>query len=114
MQYEMAGAIKLIEDVQQFSSGFTKACFVITTKERFPQDVKFECVKERTALLDGLNPGDEVNVHFDIRGNEYNGNHYVNLNCWKLDANIDGTVNERPPADDMPPATEESDGPLPF
>ena len=37
-------------------------------------------------MLDDFSVGDDVVVQFDIRGNEYNGKHYVNLSCWKLQA----------------------------
>lgn len=83
--YELSGKIKVIEDTQSFSSGFTKREFVVTTGDsKYPQDIKFEVVKDKTALLDSLSVGQEVSVNFDIRGNEYNGRYYVNLNCWKL------------------------------
>ena len=29
--------------------------------------------------------GQEVTVHFNLRGNEYNGKYYVNLQAWRLD-----------------------------
>ena len=70
-------------DLQSWDSGFTKE-FVITTNEQYPQDVKLECIKDKTNLLDGLAEGDEVEVSFNIRGNEYNGKYYVNLQAWKL------------------------------
>lgn len=35
-------------------------------------------------MLDQYEVGQEVNVSFDIRGNEYNGKYFVNLSCWKL------------------------------
>lgn len=111
MGYEMTGAVKLVGDLQTFASGFQKKEFVITTKDRFPQDVKFECVKERTALLDGVAPGAEVVVHFDVRGNEYSGNHYVNLNCWKIEAAAQGQTPPAAQPQDQPP---EDTGPLPF
>lgn len=80
MAYELQGSIKLIYDLQTFPSGFSKREFVVTTTaDRFPQDVKFECVKEKTSMLDGLNVGDPVNVFFDVRGNEFKEKYYVNL-----------------------------------
>jgi hypothetical protein len=82
--YESRGSILLIHDVQSFASGFTKREFVINTGEKYPQQLKFELVKDRCAMLDGFSVGDDVLVQFDIRGNEYNGKHYVSLSCWKL------------------------------
>lgn len=92
--YEARGTIKLIGDVQTFPSGFTKREFVVTTAhDRFPQDLKFETVKEKCSLLDGFAPGQPVVVSFDIRGNEYNGKYFVNLSCWKIQADDGGASN---------------------
>jgi single-strand DNA-binding protein len=86
MAYELQGSIKLIYDLQTFPSGFSKREFVVTTTaDRFPQDVKFECVKEKTAMLDNVNVGDPVNVFFDVRGNEFKEKYYVNLVAWKME-----------------------------
>jgi len=89
--YEAQGTIKLINDTQTFGSGFTKREFVITTGDtKWPQDIKFEIVKDKCSLLDQFSVGQAVNVSFDIRGNEYNGKYYVNLNCWKIQAGSGG------------------------
>ena len=82
--YEAAGKIKLINDVQTFPSGFQKREFVVTTGDKYPQDLKFEVVKDKCSMLDGFKEGQDVQVNFDIRGNEYNGKYFVNLSCWKL------------------------------
>jgi hypothetical protein len=85
--YEASGTIKVIFDEQSFPSGFTKREFVVTTEaERFPQDLKFELVKDKCALIDGFSDGQRVTVNFDIRGNEYNGKYFVNLSAWKIQA----------------------------
>lgn len=88
--YEAQGAIKVINDTQTFGSGFTKREFVITTDSKFPQDIKFEIVKDKCEWLDKFSVGQQVTVSFDIRGNEYNGKYYVNLNCWKIQAGAGG------------------------
>lgn len=85
--YEATGKIKVISDTQSFASGFTKREFVVTTAhDKYPQDLKFEVVKDKCALLDSLAVGQDVQVSFDIRGNEYNGKYYVNLSAWKIQA----------------------------
>ncbi len=90
--YEAAGKIKLINDTQSFPSGFTKREFVVTTSnDKFPQDLKFEVVKDKCSLLDSYQSGQEVQVTFDIRGNEYNGKYYVSLSCWKIQSS-DGSA----------------------
>ncbi len=89
--YEAQGTIKVINDTQTFGSGFTKREFVITTGDsKYPQDIKFEIVKDKCAQLDQYAIGQQVAVSFDIRGNEYNGKYYVNLNCWKIQAGAGG------------------------
>ncbi len=85
MTYELQGIIKQIYPPQTFASGFTKREFVVTTdQERYPQDIKFEVVKERCTLLDKFAEGARIKVAFDIRGSEFNGKYYVNLNAWKV------------------------------
>lgn len=84
--YELEGKIHLINEIQTFNSGFTKREFVVEAQDgKFSQQIKFECVKEKTSLTDGFRVGDEVKVSFDIRGNEYNGRYFVNLNAWKIE-----------------------------
>ena len=83
--YELEGTVKLIDDTQTFGSGFKKREFVVTSDEKFPQDVKFECTKEKIELLDKVRTGDLVKVSFNIRGNEYKGRYYVNLQAWRIE-----------------------------
>lgn len=83
--YEASGKIKLISDTQTFPSGFSKREFVVTTAhDKYPQDIKFEVIKDKCGMLDDYKEGQDVVVNFDVRGNEYNGKYYVNLACWKL------------------------------
>lgn len=95
--YEAAGKIKVINETQSFPSGFTKREFVVTTaNDKFPQDLKFEIVKDKCSQLDAFDVGQDVQVSFDIRGNEYNGKYFVNLSCWKIQAANGSADNSRP------------------
>jgi len=95
--YEVAGKIKVINAAQSFASGFTKREFVVTTAaDKYPQDLKFEVVKDKCALLDSFKVGQEVQVSFDIRGNEYNGKYFVNLSAWKIQAADGSSAPSRP------------------
>ena len=74
-----------------FASGFTKREFVIEIPDgKYPQMVKFEVVRDKINQLDQVSIGDEVKVTFDIRGNEYKGRYYVNLNAWKIEGGSGG------------------------
>ena len=119
--YELKGTVKEILDLQTFQSGFTKREFVVTTEDgKYSNDIKFETVRDKTSLLDGLSKGDSVNVAFDIRGNEYNGRYYVNLNAWKI-GKEGGAGGGAPapeaagPMDEMPPGYgQEDEDDIPF
>lgn len=85
--YEASGTIKVIFEEQTFPSGFTKREFVVTTEaDKYPQDLKFELVKDKCGLISQFGQGQRVTVNFDIRGNEYNGKYFVNLAAWKIQA----------------------------
>ncbi len=92
--YEATGKIKVIFDTQTFPSGFTKREFVVTVgDDNYPQDLKFEMIKDKCTWLDQFQLEQDVTVSFDIRGNEFKDKYYVNLNCWKIlakDANGGG------------------------
>ena len=121
--FDMTGTVKLVMDPQTFESGFTKREFVVTTEgERYPQEIKFECVKDKVALLDNVQPGNRVAVSFDLRGNEYNGRYYVNLTAWKVIPENEAAGGESaggesagsgPPLEDLEPPAADIDE-MPF
>ncbi len=85
--HNLAGSIKQIDETQTFPSGFTKREFVVTVPDgNYPQDIKLEVVKDRCSELDALQVGQGVFVSFNLRGNEHNGRHFVNLQAWKINA----------------------------
>lgn len=107
MALEIDGKIKKILETQTFPSGFYKREFVLTTDDRYPQDILFSCLKEKAEMLDSLMEGEEVTVSFDLKGREYNGRYYVDVNAWKIDSK--GSVKapaengeEAPPNDYIP------------
>ena len=122
--YDLVGKVKVIMDEQSFDSGFTKREFVVTTDEKFPQDIKFECVKDKCSLLDAYAAGQNVKVSFNMRGNEYNDRYYVNLTAWRLEAADEDIMpagapamaggEERPPIDQYKEPAENVDDVLPF
>ncbi len=101
--YQLSGRIKTVMDQVTFPSGFTKREFVVTTEDKFPQDIKLELIKDKCALVDGFASGEEVTVSFNIRGNENNGRYYVNLQAWKIDKGIAASSGGGAAQDDGPP-----------
>jgi single-strand DNA-binding protein len=94
------GELIAIDDIITFDSGFQKREFVIKTTDDgdYPQDIKFELVKDKCDYTDKYTKGDEITVHFNMRGNEYKGKYYVNLVAWRLEGNSTGTNTKRPAA----------------
>lgn len=85
MAYELTGKIKLLQEPRTFDSGFTKREMVVVVEDgKYPQEINLEFVQDKVALLDSLQPGQEVTVTFDIRGREYNGRYFNNLQGWKV------------------------------
>lgn len=83
--FELIGTLKVLEDTQTFASGFAKREFVIEIPDgQYPQMVKFEAVRDKIDQLNTISIGSTLKVTFDIRGNEYKGRYYVNLNAWKI------------------------------
>jgi len=112
MAYELTGTVKVIQDAQTFGSGFTKREMVVTVPDaKYPQDINVEFVQEKVALIDSISEGQEVTVTFDIRGREYNGKYFNNLQAWKIDAAASPTAKEPAPTPDAP---EEYEDDIPF
>ena len=108
--FDITGTVKKIFDEQTFGSGFNKREFVITVPDgRFPQDIKFETVKDKVALVGELKEGDEIKVSFDVRGREWKENYYVNLNAWKIES-VSGGATAPAAEDDGPPLSEPEAG----
>lgn len=101
--YQLSGRIKVVMDQVTFPSGFTKREFVVTTEDKFPQDIKLELIKDKCDLINGFTANEEVTVSFNIRGNENNGRYYVNLQAWKIDKGIANAQGQSQPMDDGPP-----------
>lgn len=55
--------------------------------EQYPEFIPFQLKNDRCALVDLAKEGDEVEVHFNIRGREWNGKYFANLEAWKLSIN---------------------------
>ena len=69
---EIQGRIKVIfatESVGQ--NGFQKRDLVITTDGQYPQDIIIQFAQGNCALLDNLQIGQIVKIHFNLQGREW-------------------------------------------
>ena len=118
MAYDLTGTVKLIQDEQTFGSGFKKREMVVTVEDgKYPQEINLEFVQDKVSLLDSLQVGQEITVTFDIRGREYNGRYFNNLQGWKIEAGTSvNTDVEQPPVfdKDVPANLDDFDDDIPF
>ena len=108
--FEVTGTIISIMDTQQVTDTFKKREFVIEIPDgNYPQKVKFQIAQDKTSLLDNFKAGQEVNVHFNLRGREYtrksdgSTDYWLNLDCWRLNA-ADGGSASKSEYDQISPA----------
>ena len=88
---EIKGIIKKISKTVQISDRFRKREFVVeyANNPDYPQPLQFELVQDRGELLDSFQEGQEVEVHFDLRGREWTNpqgqvKYFNSLQAWKL------------------------------
>ena len=86
MAFQMEGVLHKVFETEQKSERFQAREFVVETQEQYPQFVKFQLVQEKCELADSYNEGDRIRVHFDLRGREWQGKYFTNLNAWRMEA----------------------------
>ena len=118
-QLLVQGKIHKIFDQETKGESFQVRDFVIETLGEYPQLVKFQLVQDGCSLVDSFKEGEEVEVHFNLRGREWNGKYFTNLNAWRINkfdesttektsfedvikADGIGTAKEDDPFDDLP------------
>jgi hypothetical protein len=80
------GAIKLINPIKVISDKFSVREFVVTTPDaKYPQDILFQTVNDKMAVLESLGVGQQVEVSYNVRGREFNGKYYNTLDAWKIE-----------------------------
>lgn len=56
--------------------------------------IKFQCVQEKTKIIDNISVGDEIKVHFNLRGNKWvkdgRTSYFTNLDAWRIEPVLAG------------------------
>ena len=92
----ITGILKLKKDEQVVSEKFRKREFVVTdNSSQYPQHISFQCTQDRCPILDAVNVGDTVTVHFNLRGREWTSpqgeiKYFNTLEAWKIDRGATG------------------------
>ena len=111
MSFEITGKLHKIYETENKTETFRAREFVIETPDgSYTNHIKFQLVQDRCSLMDDFQEGEDIKVHFDLRGREWNSpqgetKYFNSLDVWKIErvnANDDGfrDVDEPPPHDD--------------
>ena len=94
MSYELTGKLVAKYDIVQRTETFKTREFVIEKSDEIngktiTNFVKFQCVQDKTTIIDRIHIGDEVKVYVNIKGTKWekngNTNYITNLDAWRLE-----------------------------
>ena len=95
MALEIIGKLAHKYDTQVVSDKFSKREFVLDITEdvngkSYPNVAKMQVTQDKCAVLDSYNVGEEIKVHFNIRGNKATSKEgkaivFTNLDAWKIE-----------------------------
>lgn len=117
MSLSVKGRIKVKMSEQKVSEKFKKRDFVITDESsQYPQHLLFQLTQDKTSLIDQYNEGDEITVHFNLRGREWTSptgevKFFNTLEAWRIEAGAGAAPKASAPAAVIE-ASQEDD--LPF
>ena len=83
---EVQGKLIVINETETIGSkGFKKRLVVVQTDEQYPQTIPVEFTQDKTSLLNNFNIGDFVKIGINLRGSEWQGRYFANIQGWKID-----------------------------
>ncbi|MEP6711151.1 MAG: DUF3127 domain-containing protein [Ferruginibacter sp.] len=94
MSYELTGKLVAKYDIVQRTETFKTREFAVEKSEdingrTIVNYVKFQCVQDKTAIIDRVNIGDEIKVYFNIKGSKWEKdgktNYITNLDAWRIE-----------------------------
>lgn len=99
---DVTGVLKVKNETQQVSEKFKKREFVITdNSSQYPQHISFQLTQDKCSLLDNYNIGDEIKVHFNLRGREWTDpqgkvKYFNSLEAWRIEGNASSAPQSSP------------------
>lgn len=89
--FKLTGTVKVVNSTVQVSEKFSKREFVVTdTSSMYPQDIMFQATQDKCSLLDAVQPGEQVEVSFNLRGREWTSpqgevKYFNTLEAWRIE-----------------------------
>lgn len=103
MSFELTGKLVAKFDTVQRTESFKTREFVIEKSDEINSRtivnyIKFQCVQDKTSLLDRFNVGDELKVYFNIKGSRWEKdgrtNYITNLDAWRMEQMLKSAGNQ--------------------
>ena len=94
MSYELTGKLVAKYDTVQKSASFKLREFAVEKMEdigdrTITNYIKFQAVQDKTSIIDKVNIGDEIKVHFNIKGTKWEKDdkisYFTNLDAWRIE-----------------------------
>ena len=94
MSYELTGKLIAKYDTVQRTETFKVREFAVEKTEdiggrTIVNYAKFQCVQDKTAIIDKVNIGDDIKVYFNIKGSKWEKdgktNYFTNLDAWRIE-----------------------------
>lgn len=85
------GKIKQVGTEEVISEKFKKRTIWLDLEGDYPQTIEFQAAQDKCDLLNGLEVGQEVTIHFNLRGREWTNKEGVvkvfnTLDLWKVES----------------------------
>lgn len=90
---------KLTKETVEGKNGKTydKMTFVIDTGDQYNPNIAFGLFGDKTALVDNIAIGQEIEVSINLSSREHQGKWYTQADCWKVTK-----IGSEQPNDDLP------------
>lgn len=120
MSYELSGKLIAKFETFQRSETFKTREFVVEKSDTVSGRVinnyiKFQAVQDRTIIIDKFNIGDEIKVHFNIKGSKWEKdgktNYITNLDAWRIEQILKGDKGAQTDAEYIEPLNTFSSSP---
>ena len=103
---EVIGKIKLINETTTYGEDFRKREIVVTTPEKYPQDLSIEFVQDKCDLLNNFKADQTVKIGINLRGREWVNpegvsKYFNTIQGWRIDE-TDEVSNDAEKNDDLP------------
>jgi hypothetical protein len=94
MSYELIGKLVAKYDTVQRTETFKTREFVVEKTDdingrTIVNYIKFQCVQDKTSMMDRVSAGDDIKVYFNIKGSKWEKegktNYITNLDAWRIE-----------------------------